>query len=193
MATPRRFWREGTIYHVTTRGNRKEDIFNDKSDYKVYLVMIEENLKYYSQFNYKLLEYCLMKNHVHLLIKTDTCPLSDFMRRLNSKYTLYYNKKYNYVGHLFQGRYYSQIIENNAQLLEVSRYIHLNPVRSKICNNPKDYIWSSYHNYIINKESKLISTEVILDFFVNRRRYREFVEHVPAVKEFDRNEWTGNI
>lgn len=193
MVTPKRFWREGTIYHVTTRGNRKEDIFNDKSDYKVYLAMIEENLKYYSQFNYKLLEYCLMKNHVHLLIKTDTCPLSDFMRRLNSKYTLYYNKKYNYVGHLFQGRYYSQIIENNAQLLEVSRYIHLNPVRSKICNNPKDYIWSSYHNYIINKESKLISPEVILDFFVNRRRYREFVEHVPGVKEFDRNEWTGNI
>ena len=192
MATPRRFWREGTIYHVTTRGNRKEDIFNDKSDYKVYLAMIEENLKYYSQFNYKLLEYCLMKNHVHLLIKTDTWPLSDFMRRLNSKYTLYYNKKYNYVGHLFQGRYYSQIIEDNAQLLEVSRYIHLNPVRSKICNNPKDYIWSSYHNYIINKESKLISTEVILDFFVNRRSYREFVEHVPGVKEFDSNEWTGN-
>lgn len=193
MSTPIRFWREGTIYHVTTRGNRKEDIFSDKVDYNVYLKMIEENLKYYSHFNYKLLEYCLMKNHVHLLIKTDTCPLGCFMRRLNSKYTLYYNRKYNYVGHLFQGRYYSEIIEDNSQLLEVSRYIHLNPVRAKICNNPKDYIWSSYKNYIINNGSQLISPEEILNLFVSRRRYREFVEHVPGVRAFDKNEWNESI
>ena len=148
MPTPKIIWQEGAIYHITTRGNRKEAIFKDEDDFEAYLGHIDENLRYYSHLNYELIAYCLMSNHVHLMIKTEKEPLTSIMRRLNSKYTKYFNKKYDYVGHLFQGRYFAEIINNREHLLDVSRYIHLNPVKAKIVSNPKDYKWSSYSGFI---------------------------------------------
>lgn len=148
MPTPKIIWQEGAIYHITTRGNHKEAIFKDEDDFEAYLEHIDENLRYYSHLNYELIAYCLMSNHVHLMIKTEKEPLTSIMRRLNSKYTKYFNKKYDYVGHLFQGRYFAEIINNREHLLDVSRYIHLNPVKAKIVSNPKDYKWSSYSRFI---------------------------------------------
>ena len=127
----KREWYEGAIYHVTVRGNRRNDIFRDKEDFEYYLNTIEEAMVYYIQFNYKTICYCLMDNHVHLMIKTDMEPLGKLMGRISASYTRYFNKKYNYIGHLFQDRYFSELIKSDEQMLETSRYIHLNPVRAK--------------------------------------------------------------
>ena len=179
MTTKRIIWHEGAKYHVTVRGNRKDKIFMDEQDFRVYLSMLEDNLIYYSASNYKLVAYCLMTNHVHLIIETDKEPLTRFMSRINSMYTKYFNKKYNYVGHLFQGTYFSDIIKNDAQILEVSRYVHLNPVKAQIVDFPNKYKWSSYSMFTGEKREKLINREIILSYFQYKKRfelYKEFVE-----------------
>lgn len=179
LATKIIIWEEGAIYHVTARGNRKEIIFREEQDYRVYLKIVEDNLIYYSDLNYRLLAYCLMSNHVHLIIQTDKEPLTRIMRRINSMYAKYFNKKYNYVGHLFQGKYFAEIIKNDTHLVTVSRYVHLNPVTAEIVKNPYDYKWSSYNMFIGEDEIKLINPEIILDYWGVKssiNKYREFVE-----------------
>lgn len=179
LATKIIIWEEGAIYHVTARGNRKEIIFREEQDYRVYLKIVEDNLIYYSDLNYRLLAYCLMSNHVHLIIQTDKEPLTRLMRRINSMYTKYFNKKYNYVGHLFQGKYFAEIIKNDTHLVTVSRYVHLNPVTAEIVKNPNDYKWSSYNMFIAEDDMKLINPEIILEYWGNEmsiNKYREFVE-----------------
>jgi putative transposase len=118
------------VYYVTVRGNRRNNIFRDKEDFEYYLNTIEESLFYYIQFNYKVICYCLMDNHVHLIIKTDIEPLGKLMGRISASFTRYFNKKYNYIGHLFQDRCFSELIKSDEQMLETSRYVHLNPVRA---------------------------------------------------------------
>lgn len=167
MATKKRIWQPGASYHITNRGNRKEDIFLEEFDYFVYLSLIKNTLLFYEEYNYKLVSYCLMKNHVHLLIKTQKQDPSSFMRRLNSMYARYFNNKYECVGHLFQGRYYSNIITSVSELLEVSRYIHLNPVRAKITDLPEKYRWSSYTN-ILEKGSNIDN----IKYYKRRKRER---------------------
>lgn len=172
-------WESGMIYHVTTRGNRRNDIFRDEEDFQGYLTMLENNLIYYSNLNYRLVTYCLMDNHVHLMIKNDKEPLKKFMARLNSMYTRYFNKKYNYIGHLFQARYYSEVIDDDTQMLETSRYIHLNPVKARMVDYPDEYKWSAYSMFIGEKQEKLIDIDIILNYFQYERRfelYKEFVE-----------------
>ena len=132
MSTKRRVWFEGATYHITARGNRKEEIFRDKRDYNVYLNIMEESIEYYKDYNYKILSYCLMSNHIHFIIESDIEPLGVLISRSHSVYTRYFNRKYDYVGHLFQGRYFSELIKDEKQLLDASRYVHLNPVKAKI-------------------------------------------------------------
>ena len=162
MQTKKRVWEKGASYHITTRGNRRNDIFRDEEDFQVYLTILENNLIYYSNLNYRLIAYCLMDNHVHLMIQIDKEPLTIFMSRLNSMYTKYLNKKYNYIGHLFQDTYFAEVIEDDSQILETSRYIHLNPVKARMVEFPIDYKWSSYSMLIGRKEEKLINSEIIL-------------------------------
>ena len=172
-------WESGLTYHITTRGNRRNDIFRDEEDFQIYLSILENNLVYYSSLNYRLVSYCLMDNHVHLVIQTDKEPLKRFMARLNSMYTKYFNKKYNYIGHLFQARYFAEPIEDDIQLLEVSRYVHLNPVKARMVEWPDEYKWSSYSMLIGEKYAKLIDEDIILNYFQYERRfelYKEFVE-----------------
>lgn len=179
MPKSKMVWESGMIYHVTTRGNRRNDIFRDEEDFQVSLTMLENNLIYYSTLNYQLVTYCLMDNHVHLMIKTDKEPLRKFMARLNSMYTRYFNKKYNYIGHLFQARYYSEIIEDDMQMLENSRYIYLNPVKARMVQWPTEYKWSAYSMFIGEKQDKLIDTDIILNYFQYGRGfelYKEFIE-----------------
>lgn len=176
--TRKREWCEGAIYHITVRGNRRNDIFRDKEDFEYYLNTIEEALLYYTQLNYKVICYCLMDNHVHLMIKTDTEPLGKLMGRISASYTRYFNKKYNYIGHLFQDRYFSELIKSDVQMLETSRYIHLNPVRANIANNPKEYVWSSYNMIIGNKKEKIIDYRFILNYFKYTDRVKLYIEFV---------------
>lgn len=160
MVTKCRVWLLGGIYHITIRGNRKESIFLEEYDYYVYLSILKNNLQFYKEDNYKIISYCLMRNHVHLLIKTDKKDPSYFMRRLNSMYARYFNNKYEYVGHLFQERYYSNAVTSVIELLEVSRYIHLNPVRAKIVKRAEEYKFSSYNKIIGENISSNILREI---------------------------------
>ncbi|MFT5874496.1 MAG: putative transposase [Clostridium sp.] len=177
MSTPKLIWYEGAIYHITTRGNNKNDIFKDEEDFKAYLTTLGEALIYYSHTNYELVAYCLMDNHVHLIIKTGEEPLTRIMRRINSIYTRYFNKKYNYIGHLFQAKYFSKLIESDKQILEASRYVHLNPVKAKMVSIPEKYQWTSYRMFI-GEKSKLVNTEIILSYFKYSDRYKLYKEFV---------------
>ncbi|MCS6103248.1 transposase [Clostridium botulinum] len=186
MSTPKIIWYEGAIYHITTRGNRRSKIFLDEQDFRVYLNKLEDSLNYYDYLNYELISYCLMSNHVHLIIKTGKEPLTRIMGRLNSTYTKYFNKKYNYIGHLFQSRYFSELIKDDKQILEASRYIHLNPVRANIVKKPEYYKWSSYSMFIGKTSKKTINPEIILDYFSKRNRdilYKEFVENALSINK----------
>ena len=179
MATKKRIWYEGAIYHVTARGSHQNDIFREEEDFQEYLAILKNSLEYYEESNYKIIGYCLMSNHVHLIIKTDTQPLWMLISRVNSIYTKYFNKKYNYFGHLFQGRYFSELVKDDVQLLEASRYVHLNPVKAKIVHIPEAYRWSSYSVFIGKEDEGITNSAVILEYFQCKdrcRRYKEFVE-----------------
>ena len=185
-----RVWCPGATYHITARGNRKEDIFKSREDRLMYLSIIEDTLKRYKN-SYEIMCYCLMTNHIHLLIKTLDLHPSYFMGRTNSLYAKYFNNKYEYVGHLFQGRYHSELITNITQLLVTSQYIHLNPVRANIVSKPEEYEWSSYKMYIGWQKEKLVVTKEILSFFKDRSRisYREYVEEgAPGARDICQNE-----
>lgn len=178
MPTPKLIWYEGAIYHITTRGNHRNDIFRDEEDFKGYLNILEEALIYYSHEGYELIAYCLMDNHVHLIIKTGKEPLTRIMRRINSIYTRYFNKRYNYIGHLFQAKYFSELIESDRQILEASRYVHLNPVRAQMVTRPEEYQWDSYRIFI-GEKSKLLNPQIVLSYFKYSDRhklYKEFIE-----------------
>ena len=119
-----------------------------------------------------------MDNHVHLIIKTGKEPLTSIMRRINSIYTRYFNKKYNYIGHLFQAKYFWELIESDKQILEASRYVHLNPVKAQMVSIPEEYKWSSY-GVFMGEKSKLCNTEIVLSYFkysYRHKLYKEFVE-----------------
>lgn len=200
MPTKARLWYEGASYHVTTRGNNKGNIFRETHDFEKYLSIIYEAMEYYDYSQYQIICYCLMTNHVHLMIKTSDKPLADFMGRINSRYTKYFNKKYECSGHLFQGRYFSDIVRDNTQILEASRYIHLNPVKAKIVSSPCDYRWSSY-NIITRKiptievklsanselqlevDFDLVNSNIILDYFNKETRCSSYIDYVEEKME----------
>ncbi|WP_297712606.1 transposase [Clostridium sp.] len=187
MASPKRPWISGAIYHITNRGNRKEIIFKETIDYIVYLGILRETLKFYKEDNYKLISYCLMSNHVHLLLKTGTKDPSFFMRRVNSMYARYFNSKYQYIGHLFQGRYFSNLINNVIELLEVSRYIHLNPVRAKMVDSPEKYMWSSYNKIVLDKDKfedlDLNSRKFMLDICIDESEILDLFNIYSIIEE----------
>jgi len=153
-----------SIYHVMIRGNRKQDIFLEDDD-RFRFIKILEKIK--RKEEYELYAFCLMNNHVHLLIKEKNERLSRIMKRINISYANYFNQKYQQIGHLFQDRYKSEPIENESYLLAVLSYIHNNPVDAFIVKNLEEYPWSSYCIY--TKESSqqafLIEREDILSLF----------------------------
>jgi len=142
--------------------------------------MLEEALDYYESYNYKIIAYCLMDNHVHIMIKTDKRPPGELISRVHSIYTKNFNRKYNYIGHLFQDRYYSELIENDRQLLETSRYVHLNPVKARMVEMPSEYRWSSYPMLIGEKDIKLIDNEILLKYFKKENRFRLYKEFIES-------------
>ncbi|SIQ40698.1 transposase [Halanaerobium kushneri] len=173
MVRKRRVWYPGAKYHITCRGNKKRTIFLDRIDFKIYINIIKEiNNKY----PFVILSYCLMPNHVHLHLRTEDIEIWKIMQAINWRYARYFNERYNTVGHVFQGRYGSKIIENNYYNLIVNRYIHLNPVKDQLVLNPKDYRWSSYRIYLGEEKSELVKEEEILNYFAGERSlYNKFI------------------
>ena len=140
------------FYHIINRGLEKRKIFIDHTDY---LRFLDNLLKYKKKFDWIIYCYCLLPNHYHLLIQTKNDPLGEIIKSLQTAYGVWFNKKYKRVGPVFSGRYKSIIIQKDGYFLQVSKYIHLNPVKAKLCQKPSDYPYSSYQEYIKGKTSVL--------------------------------------
>jgi putative transposase len=169
MARPFRIIYEGAFYHVIARGNEKK-IFLPRTDYEKFLSYLKEAL---DKFGVRLHGYVLMGNHYHLILETPRANLSSFMHTMGSVYSTYFNIKRKRSGHLFQGRYKAILVEKNSHLLELSRYVHLNPVRAKLVEKPEDYPYSSYRVYLFPEEPAMVSRDLILGMAPN---YSEFME-----------------
>jgi REP element-mobilizing transposase RayT len=141
MARPLRIEFEGAVYHITSRGNAKQDIFLTRTDRIAFLQLFGEIV---DRFKWICHSYCLMGNHYHLLLETPRANLSRGMRQLNSVYTQGFNRRHERVGHVLQGRYKSILVERDSHLLELTRYVVLNPVRSGFVRSPEEWAWSSY-------------------------------------------------
>lgn len=162
MARKMRTWFEGAKYHVTSRGIRRSSLFFEDEDYQKYLTLIEETKGRYPFF---LHTYCLMTNHTHLQLETLKTPLSTIMKNLNTKYAKYVNKKYDFSGHVFEKRYGAELLNSPEYELDVSKYIHLNPVTAGMTPAPEDYHWSSYRAYLSDEETPLLNTQSLLSYF----------------------------
>ena len=189
MARRPRIEYPGALYHVIARGNQRQRIFVDDSDRRHYLNLL---LALKKTCSFRLYAYVLMHNHVHMLIETGTIPLSRIMQRLIGGYTQYFNRRHGLSGHLFQGRYKAILCAKDSYLLELSRYIHLNPVRVKAVRDPAKYRWSSYHAYLGGKAqgSEYVDVEPVLAYFGSsdgRNQYRKFV--LEGIKEGHRAEY----
>src|SRR3989338_538277 len=160
MPRPPRIWFPGALYHVMVRGDNREPIFFNDADRRSFLARLARAKH---EYDCQLWAYVLMTNHVHLMLRTgDVHPVSKFMQSLNTAYTLYIHKKYQRVGHIFQGRFRSILVEKDSYALELTRYIHLNPVRAKMVPVPEAYRWSSYHAYLREESTMLVDSGEIL-------------------------------
>lgn len=178
MSRPARIEFSNALYHVTARGDRREDIFEDNEDRQVFLQILEQVI---AQFNWLCYAWCLMDNHYHLLVQTPDGNLSKGMRQLNGVFTQTSNRRHQRVGHLFQGRFKAILVDSQPYLLELSRYVVLNPVRAGIVAGPADWAWSSYRASMgLVPPTPWLAVDGLLAQFAEQRslaqqRYAKFV------------------
>lgn len=182
-----KFYFPGAFYHIYNRGNRKEDIFFKDDDHRFYLKRLKNYLR---KHGVKLLCYCLMPNHIHLLVKQEKeKPIFKFISSLHTSYAIYINKKYNRVGHLFQDRFKQVIIENEEQLLHLTRYIHINPVIDGLIDKPEDFDWSSYKEYIGRGGFSLCDQNLVRGLIGEEnfaKKYIDFTKGEIGKEDFDK-------
>jgi REP element-mobilizing transposase RayT len=170
---------EGAFYHVITRGNQRQTIFRDPADYAKYLQILTI---YKNRYHYRLYAYALMGNHVHLLIETGETPLSQVLQGINQSFTLYFNRRYKTVGHLFQGRYKAILCDRDNYLLALLKYIHQNPLRAGVAENLDSYQWSSHQAYTEKRNPlSLVDVDQVLRMFSDnkaraRKHYYAFMD-----------------
>ena len=178
MSRPLRLEFPDALYHITSRGDRREDIYDDDADREAFLKIFSKVIE---QNNWYCYSYCLMSNHYHLLVQTPDANLSKGMRQLNGIYTQYYNRSHGLTGHLFQERYKSILVDQDVYLLELSRYIVLNPVKAGMVKGVEKWVWSSYRAMVgMTPSPEWLSSEFLLSQFSKQRktaikRYRQFV------------------
>ncbi|MCT2537157.1 transposase [Aquibacillus koreensis] len=179
MARKKRIWIPDYFYHVVCRGNHREALFKEEEDFETFLYILEQVNK---RHPFELAAFCLMTNHFHLQIRSQKQEISKVMALVNRRYASYFNMKYFLSGHLFEKRYYDKIIPNEQGMLEVSRYIHLNPLEAGMVKRPEDYRWSSFRSYQGNTtpDYRFLRQAILLDYFSGsrlekRRKYGEFV------------------
>ncbi len=167
------------IYHIIMRGINRQILFEENEDCTKFIQTLQ---KYREICKYRLYAYCLMGNHLHLLLMEGTEPLENVMRRICSSYVLWYNKKYDRVGYLFQDRFKSEPVEDDGYFLTVLRYIFQNPVKAGIVTKIEDYTWTNYIDYI---EGNKRDTDFALDIFdINRERaVRSFIEYMNEAND----------
>lgn len=178
MARKTRAEVEGGLYHVITRGNNRQQIFRAPADYEKFLSLLavqKHNLPFF------LYAYCLMTNHVHLLIERQADTIGQIMHRLLTGYSQYYNRRYRRVGHLLQGRHKSILCQSDRYLAELVRYIHLNPVRAGMLRRPEQYKYSGHRAYLGLDAAGMLDVDPVLRHFgaqkaFAREAYRQFVD-----------------
>ncbi len=163
MPRQARAYSDTGIYHIMIRGNEKKKIFLDDEDRRYFIGVLFDKL---NEEKAEIYAYCLMDNHVHLLLQKDSYGIARLMKRINVSFVYYFNKKYKRVGHLFQDRFKSEIVDNENYLLAAARYIHNNPIKAGIVKSPQKYWWSSYYDYINEKKrNNNLITEKVLNIF----------------------------
>jgi len=177
MARKPRIHYPGAVYHVILRGNTGQALFFRGNDrHRFYQLLGEAQEKY----GHRIHAFCLMRNHIHLALQVREVSLSRIMQNLSQRYTIWMNRRQRRTGHLFQGRYKAILIDADAYLLELVRYVHLNPVRAGIVKCPEDYAWSSHRAYVGQEKIPWLTTDWVLAQFseerkLARRRYQEFI------------------
>ncbi|MFH7026812.1 MAG: transposase [Heteroscytonema crispum UTEX LB 1556] len=166
-------FKSGNYYHIYNRGNNRQIIFFERKNYLLFLKLIQKHL---INNNVEIVAYCLMPNHYHLLIYLNTDNLSDLMQAFILSYTKRINKRFNRVGSLFQGRFQAIHVDTDEYLLYLSRYIHLNPVNANLVENPQDWEFSSYSEYLATQDNRFIKSHRVLEHFSSINNYRLFVE-----------------
>ena len=178
MSRPLRIQYPDAWYHIMNRGRRGEEIFTRKSDYTAFIDLLKELVENY---NIKIAAYSLLSNHYHLLTQTPDANISRAMRHLNGVYTQRFNRIHHCDGQLFRGRYKSIIVEGDAYLMELVRYIHRNPIEAGLVENLQKYTWSSHKGYLSSaRKWDWLHKDYILSFFAKERTesiwiYRRFV------------------
>ncbi len=172
MARRPRLFASGLLYHVIARGNQRQLTFLNDQDYRAYMRRLAT---YRDRYGVTLYAYCLMPNHVHLLLQTSEAPLGKFMQGLQQSYTQRFNRLHGKVGHLFQGRYQAIVCETDEYLATLVRYIHLNPVRAGLVDEPSAYLYSGHRAYLTGDETTLIDPRPVLRLLGGRTAYRRFV------------------
>lgn len=194
MARKKRLHYPGACYHVILRGNAGQDIFFDEEDRSRFFFLLQEGIE---RFRHRIHAYCLMTNHVHLVIQVGEVPLSRILQNVSFRYTRFINQRKNQTGHLFQGRYKALLLDADAYLLELVRYIHNNPVRVGMVKTPEEYPWSSHTAYLGEVSISWLTTEWTLCQFAGKKKraielYQQFV--LKSVDEGHRNDlYRGNI
>jgi len=185
---------KGSIYHIYNRGDNKEIIFRDEQDYRAFLYRLglglginKKNLneceitmspksririKSLKPENFKLHSFCLMPNHFHLLIEQcDDESISKLLARVFTSFSKYLNLKHKRVGHVFQDQFKSTQIESNSQLMLISSYIHMNPIKDHIATKPENYMWSSYKDFLIDRKNPIINKHFLIEIFNGKNSF----------------------
>lgn len=183
MSTPIRIDLPNLVYHIYCRGNNKSPIFHERRDYQRFLSKLKE---YKDKFKVKIHAFCLLPNHFHLLIEPLKTGVKVFMHPLMTSYAKYFSFKYEVIGHIWQERFQSIIVDKDNYFLTASKYIHLNPVKSGIVNDPYTYEWSSCASFSSEKEDSLIIKVDTLSYFSSNTekaiiKYKEFLTYDDKV------------
>jgi REP element-mobilizing transposase RayT len=187
MARPWRIEYEGALYHVFSRGNNQQDIFVTDDDRHLYLDTIGQMSE---RFDIDIFAYVLMSNHYHLLLRTQKANLSACMQWFGTTYTRRFNLDHYQSGHLFQGRFKSILVQNDAYLMQLSYYIHYNPLRAGMAKRLIDYRWSSYPAYAYNRRHpKWLNKELILSQLQAENKYRQYREKCQKYSNEHRRLW----
>ena len=198
MARKPRIHYPGAVYHVILRGNGGQDIFYSQEDrYRLY-ILLQEGIE---RFGHRIHAFCLMPNHLHIVVQVGDIALSKIFQNVSFRYTRYINKKQKRIGHLFQGRYKALLIDADSYLLELVRYIHNNPLRAGMVLSPEHYQWTSHRAYIGEESIPWLTTDWILSQFAKhkkraRQRFHEFCLtgiHEEHRQEFHKGTFEGRI
>lgn len=180
-----------SYYHIITRGNNRNIIFQNDQDYYYYLNLIA---RYKKELSFELYHYCLMPNHVHFLIKTKKAGnFSKFMKKLNLAYFHYYKNHYGWIGHFWQDRFRSQPVGKDEYFLQCGKYIELNPVRANIVDKPEKYKFSSFQHYIIGKKDRLISDDFIYKTLSRDRKKRQLLYKKLVIDELVESTYNKSV